>query len=201
MPDEIVILGAGPAGMACAMELHRAGKNFRLIEKSAQVGGLAKTYQFGKFRTDNGPHRFFSQNQYLYEFIEDLLHEKWIKVNRHTRFYIDGKFYHYPVELKSALLTMGLFQAFRAVLDYGMEKIKPRREPENFEEYVVSKFGQTLAEFNMLNYTEKIWGLPCSQLSAEWARQRIKDLSVTALLKNALFKKRAQNTRRPVLLP
>jgi len=187
---DILILGAGPAGMACAMELFKAGANFTLVEKAEQVGGLAKTYQFGKFRTDNGPHRFFSQNKYLYDFVEDLLGERWIKVDRFTRFYINGKFYKYPVEWKNALFTMGLWKSSRVFLDYLIERLKFfKGEPENFEEYIVSTFGRTLAEFNFLNYTEKVWGLPCSKLSVDWANQRIRGLTVTSLLKSALFNK------------
>src|SRR3989344_103704 len=94
---DILIIGAGPAGMAAAMELAKADREFVLVEKESFVGGLACTYTFCEgdliFRTDNGPHRFFSKNKYLYEFIEDLLKERWIQVQRQTRQYIDGKFY------------------------------------------------------------------------------------------------------------
>ena len=188
--EQILILGAGPAGMACAMELHKAGERFTVVEKDEQVGGLAKTYQMGAFRTDNGPHRFFSQNKYLYDFIEDLLGEKWITVDRCTRFYIDGKFYQYPVEWKDALSKLGLWKAGIAFLDYLVARIKyMNKDLENFEDFAVSNFGRTLAEFNMLNYTEKIWGLPCSQLSVDWAQQRIKGLTLRSLLANAIFKR------------
>jgi len=172
------------------MELHNAGERFTVVEKDEQVGGLAKTYQFGEFRTDNGPHRFFSQNRYLYDFIEDLLGEKWITVDRYTRFYIDGKFYQYPVEWKDALSKIGFLKAGVAFLDYLAARIKYRnKDLENFEDFAISNFGRTLAEFNMLNYTEKIWGLPCSQLSVDWAQQRIKGLTLRSLLANAIFKR------------
>lgn len=181
--------------MACAMELYKADRSFTLVEKDRQVGGLAKTYRFGPFRTDNGPHRFFSQNRYLYDFIEDLLGEQWIPVDRFTRFYIDGKFYRYPVEWKDALSNMGLLKAARAFTDYLVAKVRHfNREPRNFEEFAVANFGRTLAEFNMLNYTEKIWGLPCAQLSVDWAQQRIKGLTLKSLLANALFSKKGPKT-------
>ncbi len=185
--NSTLILGAGPAGLACAMELYRANQAFTVVEKDTGVGGLSRTYQFGAFRTDNGPHRFFSQNQYLYDFIEDLIGEQWIKVNRYTRFYIHGKFYKYPVEWKDALTNMGLGKAFRAFFDYLIERIR-RRKIQNFEEFAISNFGRTLAEFNVLNYTEKIWGLSCNQLSVDWAQQRIKGLSLRSLMTNALFR-------------
>jgi len=175
-PD-VLVLGAGPTGMGAAFELHKAGKSLMIIEKNEEVGGLARTFQFGAFRTDTGPHRFFSQNQYLYDFIEDLLGERWIKVNRLTRFYINGKFFLYPVELKNALLNVGPYKAFKIVFDYFSEKVKKvfvNSDPVSFEEQVVSDFGRALAELNMLNYTEKIWGLPCSEISPDWSKQRIK---------------------------
>ncbi len=189
--EGVLILGAGPAGMASAFELYKAGKSFIVIEKNETVGGLAKTLQYGEFKTDIGPHRFFSQNQYLYDFIEDLLGERWIKVDRLTRFYIDGKFFLYPVELKNALLNVGFYRAFRILFDYLLQRIKKifvNKDAVSFEEQVVSDFGRTLAELNMLNYTEKIWGLPCSEISPDWSKQRIKGLSVMAVIKKALIK-------------
>lgn len=189
--EGVLILGAGPAGMAAAFELHRASKSFTVIEKNETVGGLARTFQYREFRTDTGPHRFFSQNQYLYDFIEDLLGERWIKVDRLTRFYINGKFFLYPAELKNALLGVGFYGAFRILFDYLSQRIKKifvNRNPVSFEEQVVSDFGRALAELNMLNYTEKIWGLPCSEISPDWSKQRIKGLSLKEVIKKAVIK-------------
>ena len=192
---DILILGAGPAGMACAMELYKEGRSFTIVEKDRQVGGLAKTYRFGEFRTDNGPHRFYSQNRYLYSFIENLLGEKWIKVDRFTRFYIQGKFYMYPVQWKNALGNIGVFTAGKFMLDMLVQKLNVlKRQPRNFEEYAVNSFGRGLAELNVLNYTEKAWGLSCTQLSVDWAQQRIKGLSVRSLIMNTLFKKKGPKT-------
>lgn len=184
-----LVLGAGPSGMAAAFELYRAGKPVTIVEKSDRVGGLSKTFQYGEFRTDIGPHRFFSQNRYLYDFIEDLLGERWIKVDRLTRFYINGKFFMYPIELMNALVNVGPYNAMRIFRDISLERMKNvfrNSEPKSFEEKVVSDFGRALAELNMLNYTEKIWGLPCSEISPNWADQRIKGLSIFEILKKAL---------------
>lgn len=187
---ETLILGAGPAGMSCAMELCRAGSRFAVVEKATQVGGLSKTLQLGDFRTDIGPHRFYSKNQYLYEFIEDLIGERWIQVPRYTRFYVEGKFYQYPLQLANALRNMGVSSAFRVLRDYAIEQAKrPLRRSDNdrdFESYVVSRFGRELAHFNMINYTEKIWGIPCRQISADWAAQRIAGLSLLGAVRGAL---------------
>ncbi|MEM5799580.1 MAG: FAD-dependent oxidoreductase [Candidatus Aenigmatarchaeota archaeon] len=186
-----VILGAGPAGMACGFELNKSQKNFIILEKENQIGGMSKTLQFGDFKTDIGPHRFYSQNQYLYDMIKDLLGNKWIKVNRLTRFYIKGKFFLYPVDVKDALSKVGLIYGSKIVFDYVLEKIKKKIKKKkiiSFEDQVISDFGRSLAELNMLNYTEKIWGLPCSKISPDWSKQRIKGLSLTEVIKKSLFK-------------
>ncbi|MBI1833785.1 MAG: NAD(P)-binding protein [Candidatus Andersenbacteria bacterium] len=191
-----VILGAGPAGMAAAMELWKKKHPTVIIEKNTQVGGLARTLEFKEgndvFRTDIGPHRFFSKNQYLYDFIGDLLGEEWITVNRLTRFFIRGRLYSYPIEWKNALKNLGISKSIHLLLDYMWERLKDvvygKRVPRNFEEYTVRTFGRTLAELNMLNYTEKIWGLPCSELSVDWA-DRIKGLSFWAAIKNTVLKR------------
>lgn len=193
MEKETLIIGAGPAGLAAAMELSRAGKEFRVIEKGATVGGLAKTYSFEEdgliFRTDNGPHRFFSKNPYLYRFIEDLVKEQWIEVKRQTRQYIGGKFYDYPVNPAQALANIGPRKAVKIVADYAAAQIRYgllKRPIRNFEDHIVAHFGRTLGEFNMLNYTEKIWGVPARTIHSDWATQRIKGLSVGFLMKAAI---------------
>ena len=196
LQTDVLIIGAGPAGLAAAMELSKAGKQFIVLEKADAVGGLSRTYLYPEsdgalFRTDNGPHRFFSKNPYLYEFIGDLLKEKWIKVERQTRQYIDGKFYDYPIKPVQALRNVGIFHAIHMVLDAVLAKLQYKilkKKITNFEEYVVANFGRTLGEFNMINYTEKIWGIPAATIHTEWASQRIKGLSLFALVKDSVRK-------------
>ena len=193
MNDKTLIIGAGPAGLACAMELCRSGETATIIEKDAQIGGLAKTLTFTEgedvFHTDVGPHRFFSKNEYLYAFIEDLLHDEWRKVPRSTRQYIDGKFYDYPVAPIQVLKNIGPLKAAQMAAGYLCALIQfglLRKKVETFEDYVVSNFGRTLAEFSMINYTEKIWGIPASTIHPDWARQRIQGLSLVSVVSNAL---------------
>jgi len=192
---ENVILGAGPAGLSAAFELRKAGRPLILIEKNKEVGGLSRTFQYGEFRTDVGPHRFFSQNKYLYSLIEDLLGDRWIRVDRLTRFYINGKFLLYPIQLKNALIQIGILKAIKIIFDYLFQKVRKlflKIQPISFEEQIIADFGASLARLNMLNYTGKVWGIPCSKISPDWARQRIKGLSFREIIKSALVKSKSR---------
>lgn len=188
--EPVLILGAGPSGITSAFELNREGKKGVVVEKNERVGGLARTLQFKEFRTDIGPHRFYSKNDYLYRLISDILGDDWKKVSRFTRFYIDGQFFRYPIKIKDIISKVSIYRTVKILSDYVKERIKyfiSRDIPENFEEYIISHFGRTLAELNMLNYTRKIWGLPCSEISSDWAKQRIKGLSLKEVIKKLLL--------------
>ncbi len=189
MKSDALIIGAGPCGISASFELSKKGASSIVIEKNPYIGGLSSTLQFGKFRTDIGPHRFFSKNRYLYDMIEDLLGSDWIAVNRLTRFYIRDKFFMYPVDIMDTLKNLGFSGSLSVIYDYAYEKLKNNFSPrkiKSFEDKIISDFGRSLAELNMLNYTEKIWGLPCSKISPDWATQRIKDLSILEVIKKAL---------------
>jgi protoporphyrinogen oxidase len=199
----VLIIGAGPAGLACAAELFQSGSHaVTIVERDPQVGGLAKTLSFREgdleFRTDIGPHRFYSKNQYLYDLIEDLLEERWITVDRCTRQYIDGQFFDYPVDPLQVLRQIGLKQAFRFAADYvrSFWTYQIRKKPvDNFEAYLEAYFGRALAEFSMINYTEKIWGIPAAQIHTDWARQRISGLNLLAVLRKSLFPARQSGAK------
>lgn len=195
--DEILILGAGPAGLAAGYKLSGNKKRLVLIEKNDQVGGLSRTLQFGDFKTDIGPHRFFSKNKYLYDLASSLLGDRWVKINRFSRMYIKGKYYKYPIDIVDVVTNLGFISSFRISFDFIKETIKKnlnKKEPQSFEEYIISNFGRSLAELNMLSYTEKVWGIPCSEISPIWASQRIKGLSIWSVLKNSLFKSKGPKT-------
>ncbi len=191
----ILIIGAGPAGLAAAMELYEADKDFLVIEKSNKVGGLAKTYVIKEgdleFRTDNGPHRFFSKNEYLYGFISNLLQERWITVKRQTRQFINGQYFDYPINALQVVKNLGPLFIFRSFFNYlvawvGYSILK--KPINNFYDYAVDNFGKTLALFNIINYTEKVWGVSAKELHIDWAKQRISGLNLFSLAKNTIKK-------------
>lgn len=188
-----LVLGAGPAGLACAMELSRKGHSCTVIERDDQIGGLAKTLTIREgddvFLTDIGPHRFFSKNQYLYDFIEDLLQEEWRRVPRLTRQFVDGKYYNYPVNFGQVVKNLGLWKSARIGIDYFVARLRYdvfKKPLRTFEDYVVANFGRTLAEFSMINYSEKIWGIPCAEIHPDWAKQRISGLNLWSVLTKAI---------------
>jgi len=196
---DILILGAGPAGMTAAYELANSGIKSSIIEKEERVGGFGKTLVFKEgnlvFKTDIGPHRFFSQNKFLYDFIESLLHEKWKLVNRQTRQFIGGKFYDYPINATQALKNLGIIKDIGVATSYFSSFVTYhifRKKIKNFEDYILANFGRVLGELNMLNYTEKIWGIPCSTIHSDWAKQRIKGLNLISAVKNAIFKGKSE---------
>ncbi len=191
MSQSILIVGAGPAGMAAALGLHQGGRRFTVVERADRVGGLSRTYRFQEgehlFLTDNGPHRFFSKNRSLYALIEGLLDERWIEVDRCTRQYIDGKFYDYPVDPLQALRNVGLRRAGHMLRDYASSRVRYgllRSPIHNFEDHIVAHFGRALGELNMINYTEKIWGIPARTIHPNWAAQRISGLSVRSAVRD-----------------
>lgn len=170
------------------MELSRAGRPFVVVERAAAVGGLSRTRLVTEgeytFRTDTGPHRFFSKNAYLYEFIGGLLEERWIVVRRQTRQYIDGQFFDYPVNAGQVLRNLGPVKVARVLWDYAIAQVQYsifRRPIRHFKDFAYANFGRTLAEFNIINYTEKVWGVSTESLHQDWAGQRISGLNIVSV--------------------
>jgi protoporphyrinogen oxidase len=202
LKEKIIIIGAGPAGLSCAYELDKAGFISQIYEKEDCVGGFSKTLIFKEgvlfFKTDIGPHRFFSKQKYLYDMIKEILGDDWVLVKRKTRQFIDGKFYDYPIKAFQAFKNIGIVRAIKMLLSYLYATIRFRffrKEVKNFDDYIVSNFGRSLGEFNMLNYTEKIWGISCKKIHPDWAKQRIKGLNLISALKNALFQEKKDSPK------
>ena len=185
--DTTVIIGAGPGGLTAAHELSAAGRPVVVVEQDPQhVGGIARTVSYKGFRFDIGGHRFFSKSAEIEKLWGDILGDRMLERERLSRIYYRGRFFKYPLETWDALSQLGLFQSAACMLSYLAARVRPNRDIRSFEDWVVNAFGRRLYETFFRSYTEKVWGIPCSEISADWAAQRIKDLSMRVLIKRAL---------------
>lgn len=182
MPSAIVI-GGGPAGLTAAYELTKHGVEPVVLEKDGIVGGIARTESYKGYRFDMGGHRFFTKSQEVQEIWEEVLADEFLVRNRLSRIFYNGKFFMYPLKPLNALSGLGLIESTLIMASYLRWQLLPHRQEETFEQWVTNRFGRRLYLTFFKTYTEKVWGIPCSELKAEWAAQRIKDLSLkTALL-------------------
>ncbi|NJR48756.1 MAG: NAD(P)/FAD-dependent oxidoreductase [Leptolyngbyaceae cyanobacterium CSU_1_3] len=184
----VIIIGAGPAGLTAAYELVKRGIQPIVLEKSAQVGGIARTEVYKGYRFDIGGHRFYTKVEAVQKLWLEVMGDEFIKVPRLSRIYYRDRFFNYPLELTDTLLKLGLLESFRILLSYLKIKILPHKQEETLEEWVTNRFGRRLFLTFFKTYTEKVWGIPCDKIQADWAAQRIKGLSLTTAVINALFK-------------
>ncbi len=186
----VVVLGGGVAGLSAAYVLSRAGGRVRLCERDKEVGGLSRTVVHGDFRFDLGGHRFFTKDKKLENFLRELMGEEFVVTPRSSKIYLHGKYFDYPLKPKNALFGLGMGTTGLIILDYVFEKLKNiTRKPKivSLEEWVVSNFGRTMFDLYFKEYSEKVWGLPCDRISEEWVAQRIKGLSLTVAVRDAIF--------------
>ncbi len=184
---KIAVIGAGPAGMTAAYELTKAGFDVTLYEASDKVGGLSKTIDLWNQKVDLGPHRFFSNDTKVNKLWLEVVGKDYRMVDRLTRIYYKKKFYYYPLKPFDALFKLGIGRAFLCVMSYFKEKIKPTKQDGSFEAWVTARFGSRLYSIFFKTYSEKLWGIPCTELDEDFAAQRIKKLSLFEAVKNALF--------------
>lgn len=187
---DLVIIGAGPAGLTAAYELAKTDKKVIVIEKKSQVGGLAETKVYGKYRYDIGPHRFFTKNKEVYDLFLEMLSDDTVEVNRKTRILFKNSYFDYPLTPINALFGLGLFESITIGFSYVFARIKSYlkiSKVDNFEDWVVDRFGRKLFNNFFKNYTEKVWGIDCKDIGSDWAAQRIKGLSLSTAIKFALF--------------
>jgi len=187
---DLVIIGAGPAGLTAAYELSNNDKKIIIIEKKSQVGGLAETKVFGNYRYDIGPHRFFTKNKEVYELFLKILRDDAVEVNRTTRIMFKNKFFNYPLTPINALFGLGIGESIVSGFSYIFARLKSFlkiSKISNFEDWVVDRFGRKLFNNFFKNYTQKVWGIDCKNIGSDWAAQRIKGLSLSTAIKFALF--------------
>jgi len=186
--QKIAVIGAGPAGLTAAYLLSKAGISVEVFEADpVYVGGISPTEKYKGYYFDIGGHRFFSKSQEVEDFWTEILGEEMLQRPRSSRIYYQKKFFKYPLVALDALRKLGLWKSALCILSYAKAKVFPVRNPQNFEEWVSNQFGKKLYSIFFKTYTEKVWGVPCSEISADWAAQRIKGLSMSSLIRNALF--------------
>jgi protoporphyrinogen oxidase len=188
-----VIIGGGPAGLTAALELSREGFPAVVFEADSIVGGIAQTGVYKGFRYDIGGHRFFTKVDMVHAIWEEILGDDLIRRNRLSRIYYNDRFFDYPLRPVNALMGLGPVEATRILLSYMKAAIFPVREEKNFEQWVSNRFGHRLYQIFFKTYTEKVWGMPCTEIGADWAAQRIKNLDLFKAVKNALFGERARS--------
>lgn len=176
---DVAIIGAGPAGLTAGYLLTKQGKSVAIIEKDeTYVGGISRTVEHDGYRFDIGGHRFFSKSQQVVDLWNEILPDDFIQRPRMSRIYYEGKFYSYPLRAFEALGNLGLLRSSACMVSYLRYKLFPIKNVKSFEDWTTNQFGKKLYSIFFKTYTEKVWGMPCDEMSADWAAQRIKGLSL-----------------------
>ena len=184
----LLVLGGGPAGLTAAYQVQKLTDDVRphVIEAGGIVGGIARTESYKGYRFDIGGHRFFTKVPEVEALWHEIMGDDFITVPRRSRIYYQKKYFDYPLKIGNALGNMGVREAAHIVLSYAKWKMRPHKQEENLEEWVINRFGGRLYMHFFRSYTEKVWGIPCTEINADWAEQRIKNLSLYAAVRNAI---------------
>jgi protoporphyrinogen oxidase len=215
---DVAIIGAGPAGLTAAYLLTKAGYSAIVIEKDpVYVGGISRTVEhegfrfdigghrfFSKarevvdhqgFRFDIGGHRFFSKSREVVDLWNEILPDDFIQRPRMSRIFYDGKFYSYPLRGFEALRNLGIWRSTCCMASYAYAQLFPNKDVKSFQDWTINQFGQQLFNIFFKTYTEKVWGMPCDEISADWAAQRIKGLSLGGAVIDGLKRSLGLNKR------
>jgi protoporphyrinogen oxidase len=193
---DVAIIGAGPAGLTAGYLLTKQGKSVAIIEKDATyVGGISRTVEHEGYRFDIGGHRFFSKSQQVVDLWNEILPDDFIQRPRMSRIYYEGKFYSYPLRAFEALSNLGILRSTSCMVSYGLSKLFPIKDVKSFEDWTSNQFGKKLYSIFFKTYTEKVWGMPCNEMSADWAAQRIKGLSLWGAVTDGLKRSLGLNKR------
>ena len=190
---KVVVIGAGPAGLTAAYELCKVGVESIVLEKDNTVGGIARTVNYKGYHFDLGGHRFFTKVKAVEDMWHEVLGIDFLRRKRLSRIYYNKKFFFYPLRASNALFGLGLWNSFLILLSYLKAQLFPEKIEKTFEQWVSNRFGKRLYKIFFKTYTEKVWGIPCSEITAEWAAQRIKGLSLLTAFKNALIKQQSED--------
>ena len=183
---EILIIGAGPAGLTAAWEAEKHGIKTIILESDKEIGGISRTVEKNGWRFDIGGHRFFTKVDEVYKIWDEILDKKdFLMRPRMSRIYYKNKFYDYPLKASNALFNLGIIEAIRCVLSYFYVRLNPPKNQDNFENWVAARFGWRLYNIFFKTYTEKVWGVDARTIGSDWASQRIKNLSLMKAILNA----------------
>ena len=195
-----IIVGAGPAGLTAAYELTKQGAAVVVLESDPQyVGGISRTVDYRGYRFDIGGHRFFSKSREVEDLWTEILGADMLQRPRSSKIYYHGQFYAYPLKPFEALSQLGVFESALCILSFLRARLDPTPNPKSFEDWVVNQFGRRLFRIFFKTYTEKVWGMSCREISADWAAQRIKGLSLGSAIQNALLPERQSKDRQNVV--
>ena len=186
--NPVLVAGAGPAGLTAALELSRAGVPVVVHEADPSVGGIARTESYRGYRFDIGGHRFYTKVDEVERLWIELLGDELIRVPRLSRIFYQGRYYAYPLQLPNVVRNLGVLESARMTSSYLRARLSPADPEETLEDWVVNRFGERLYRTFFKTYTEKVWGLPCSVIRADWAAQRIRGLSFTRAVSHAIFR-------------
>src|SRR6266481_4282937 len=200
MKTKVAIIGAGPAGLTAGYILSKEAVDVVVLEADpVYIGGISRTVTYKDFHFDIGGHRFFSKSKAVEDLWTEILPNDMLVRPRSSRIFYDGKFYSYPLKPVEALVKLGIVKSALCVLSWLKARLFPVRNPRNFEEWVSNQFGKRLFNTFFKSYTEKVWGMSCKEISADWAAQRIRGLSLGSAIKNALIPQRYNGDRSKVI--
>lgn len=184
----VIVIGGGPAGLTAAYELQKRSEAYKpvVFEGSSLVGGIARTESHKGYRFDIGGHRFFTKVKEVEEMWHEVLGSDFIVRPRQSRIYYRGRYFDYPLKIFNALTNIGPYESMRIIVSYLKWQVRPNKTEESFEEWVINRFGGRLYMHFFRSYTEKVWGINPKEIRADWAAQRIKNLSLFKAIWNAI---------------
>jgi protoporphyrinogen oxidase len=184
---KIIIIGTGPAGIGCAYTLTKSKQRPLVITKDEIAGGLCRTINFSGYLFDIGGHRFISESEEINRLWRDIMNGDLLKVQRLSRIYYRRRYFNYPLSFLNTFRNLGFIETLLCIASYLWHKYFTSRDGVTFESWIIKHFGKRLFKIFFKSYTEKVWGILCQDISADWAKQRIRGLSLRVAIQKVFF--------------